>query len=112
MVSAGARAPSSVAAPLPSPSTKKTVPKLMRDDRADRLAIDDRDHARPLVLPQQRIVVRRTVSEAITPATWKRPRHRRVAAAAWTSTPATTPRHSFLLPGRYDVTELTLKALA
>jgi hypothetical protein len=31
----------------------------MRDDRADRLAIDDRDHARPLVLPQQRIVVRR-----------------------------------------------------
>ena len=51
--------PSSVEAPLPSPSTKKTVPKLMRDDRADRLAIDDRDHARPLVLPQQRIVVRR-----------------------------------------------------
>jgi hypothetical protein len=26
------------------------------------LAIDDRDHARPLVLPQQRIVVRRTDS--------------------------------------------------
>ena len=59
---ARARAPSSVAAPLPSPSTKKTVPKLMRDDRADRLAIDDRDHARPLVLPQQRIVVRRADS--------------------------------------------------
>jgi hypothetical protein len=61
---ARARAPSSVAAPLPSPSTKKTAPKVMRDDRADRVAIDDRDHARPLVLPQQRIVVRRADSAA------------------------------------------------
>ena len=64
---ARARAPSSVAAPLPSPSTKKIVPKLMRDDRADRIAIDDRDHARPLVFPQQRIVVRRADSAEQVP---------------------------------------------
>ena len=36
--------------------------KALRDNRADQVAIDDRDHARPLVLPQQRIVTRRANS--------------------------------------------------
>jgi len=39
----------------------------LRDNRVDRVAIDDRDHARPLVLPQQRIVTRRADSAEAEP---------------------------------------------